>query len=444
MNKTWAQNLPGFIRKRIEGRHDLQRAIGNTGWLFADNILRMGVGLLVSVRITRYLGPEQFGILSYASAFVFIFSSITTLGLDWVVVRNIVREPLRRDEILGSAFVLKLLGGAVTYGLTLACIALLRPAENLTQSLVAIIALGMIFQAFGTIGFYFQSQVKSKFVVYAKNTTFLFISICKVGLVSLHAPLIAFAWAGLAEIALGSIGLMIAYRASGHHLKAWRMTRTMAKELLHDSWPLMLTDIAMLAYMRIDQIILGEIVGNVEVGIYAVAVLLAETWYFIPMAVTSSVFPSIVEAKGCDEELFHDRLQKYFNLMAFLGYAVAIPVTLIAKWAISFLYGPAYSAAAPMLIGLTWAGLFINLTIARSSFLTAMNWTRLHFLTDFMGLMVNIALNLILIPRFGGMGAVIASLFAYWFVAHGSCFLFKQLFRTGNMLTKALIHPRFW
>lgn len=444
MNQTWTQYLPAFIRQKIEGRHALQQAISNTGWLFFDNILRMGVGLVVSVWVTRYLGPEQFGLLSFATAFVFVFSSAASLGLDWIVVRNIVRDPSCRDETLGSAFVLKLIGGVATFGLALAIIAVLRPADHLTRLLVAIIALGGIFQAFGTIGFWFQSQVQSKYAVYAKSVPLLLVSVAKVALILLNAPLVAFAWAALAEIILGSLGLVAAYRFTGLHLTAWRPTRAMAKTLLRDSWPLLLTDIVMLAYLRIDQVMLGEMAGNREVGIYSVAVLLAEVWFFIPTAVTSSVFPSVVEARELDAELFQDRLQKYYNLMAFLGYAVAIPVTLVAGWAVKILYGTAYSAAGPMLMGLIWAGLFMNLSIARSSYLTTMNWTRLHFITDFMGLAANVALNLVLIPRFGGMGAVIASLVAYWFVAHGSCFLFGPLRRTGTMLTKALLYPKIW
>lgn len=444
MNQTWTRYLPAFIRERVDGRHALQLAIGNTGWLFADNILRLGVGLLVSVWVTRYLGPEQFGSLSFATAFVFVFSSLASLGLDWIVVRNIVRDPTRRDETLGSAFLLKLLGGVVTFGLTLAAIALLRPTDQMIRLLVGIIAAGTIFQAFGTIGFHFQSQVQSRYAVYAKSSSYLFISAAKVVLILLHAPLVAFAWAGAIEIVLGAVGLVVAYRISNHHLRNWRATRAMAEELLRDSWPLLLTDIVMLAYMRLDQIMLGEMAGSAEVGIYSVAVLLADAWCFIPMAVTSSVFPSVVEARERDTELFHQRLQKYYNLMAFLGYAVAIPVTLVAGWVVTFLYGSAYHAAGSMLTGLIWAGLFINLTIARSSFLTAMNWTRLHFITDFLGLVCNVALNLVLIPRLGGMGAVIASVAAYWFVAHGSCFLFKPLFRTGFMLTRAMLYPKIW
>jgi len=130
--------------------------------------------------------------------------------------------------------------------------------------------------------------------------------------------------------------------------------------------------------------------------------------------------------------------------MAFLAYAVAIPVTFIAGWVVKLLFGAAYLRAGAMLAVLIWAGMFTNLGVARSTFLMTMNWTKVHFITVFLGCIINVVLNLLLIPRYGGMGAVIASCVAYWFAAHGSCFVYKPLFKTGSMLTKAMLYPRFW
>lgn len=444
MNPIWIRFLPNFIRAKVEGRHYLQNVISNTGWLFFDNFLRMGVGLLVGVWVARYLGPDQYGQLSYALAFVLLFSSLANLGLDSIVVRNIVRDSSNRDKILGTVFVLKLIGGVFAFGVTMIAILLLRPADQLTHWLVGITAAGMIFQAFDTIDFWFQSQVQSKFTVITKNAAFLLISIIKVGLVLSKASLITFAWTGLAEIALGSMGLVVAYRINEQYLKAWRASVAFAKELLRDSWPLIFSGIVSMIYLRIDQVMLGEMAGNEEVGIYSAAVRLAEVWYFIPMAIYSSVLPSIVEAKAVSEELFYDRLQKFYNMMAFIGYAVALPVTFLAGWVVELLFGHAYGKAGAMLAVLIWAGLFVNLGVARSSFLMSMNWTKVHFMTVFMGCLVNVALNYILIPLYGGMGAVIASCIAYWVAAHGSCYLYKPLFRTGNMLTRALFFPKIW
>jgi O-antigen/teichoic acid export membrane protein len=444
MNAWWTKYLPEILRRKLEGRHSLQQVIGNTGWLFTEKILRLGVGLLVSIWVTRYLGPEQFGLLSYATSFVLLFSSIGLLGLDSIVVRNIVRDPSCRDEALGSAFVLKLFGGAVAFVLILASIYILRPGDRLTQLLVGITALGMLFQMFFTIDLWFQSQVQSKYSAYVRSGAFLIVSAIKVVIIVLHAPLVAFAWAGVADIVLGSLGLIIAYRANGLHMSSWRATRTMAMELLRDSWPLMFTDILVLIYMRVDKVMIGEMSGNTELGIYSVAVLIAEVLYFIPMVINSSVFPSIVEAKGISEDFFYARLQKLYNLMAFLGYAVAVPITFLAGWLIPFMFGAVYSKAATMLIGLVWAGVFINFMIARSYYLTAMNWTRLHFIIDFLGCVLNVSLNFWLIPRYGAMGAVFASIFTYWFVVHGLCFAFRPLYKTGTMMTKAMLYPKIW
>lgn len=444
MNQTLIKSLPAFIRTRLEGRANLQKILTNTGWLFADKILRMGVGLFVGVWIARYLGPEQFGHYNFALAFVSLFSAFASLGLDRIVVRDIVKDRSRKDEILGTVFVLKLFGGLIAFGLIIGTIFILRPDDNLTHWLVGISAAGMIFQAFDTIDFWFQSQVKSKYTVYAKGTAFLLITFVKIVLVSVKASLMAFAWAGLAEMIIGSIALIVVYRINKQYVKAWRSSVSLARRLLKNSWPLILSGIMIMIYMRIDQIMLGNMIGNHEVGIYSAAVRLAEVWYFIPLSIVSSLFPSIIEAKQISDSFFYEKLQKLYNLMVFLAFIVAIPTTFLSDWVIKNLYGADYSKAGTLLSVLIWAGLFVNLGVARSSFLTAMNWTRAHFVTAFLGCLINVILNYILIPVYEGMGAVISTCVAYWFATHGACFFYKPLNKTGFMLTKAIIYPRIW
>jgi O-antigen/teichoic acid export membrane protein len=444
MNQSWTKYLPAFVREKVDGRDYLQNVISNTGWQFADNVLRMGVGLFVGVWVERYLGPGQYGLFSYALAFVALFSSIASLGLDEIATRNIVRDPAAKDEILGTTFVLKLIAGTVIFAVSIGVISGLRPADSLTRWLVGIIAAGTIFQAFSTIELWFHSQIQAKYTVFAKNAAFLFCAIIKIALILFEAPLLAFAWVSTFEVIAGSAGLVIAYRSRGSRLRDWRASLDKARDLLHDSWPMMLSGIAIMIYMRIDQVMLGEMVGSEEVGIYSAAVRLAEVWYFIPTALYWSVLPSIVEAKATSESLFYERLQKFYNLMVFMAYAVAIPVTFLGDWVVGILFGEAYSRAGLMLAVLIWANVFWNLEIARNAFLTTMNWTKIYFVMIFLGCILNIALNLYLIPLFGGIGAVVASVISYWFAAHGSCFVYKPLFKTGFMLSKAIIYPKIW
>ncbi len=444
MNQTWTRYLPSFIQQKLEGRHALQKAISNTGWQFADNIMRMGVGLFVGIWVARYLGPEQYGVFSYALAFVALFASVASIGLDEIATRNIVRDPAAKDKILGTTFVLKLIAGIVIFAATVGTIFVLRPVDSLAHWLVGIIAAGTVFQAFSTIELWFHSQVQAKYTVLAKSTAFILSSFIKIGLIIARAPLIAFALISTVEVIISSTGLVVAYRSKGSRLLDWRVSLDNAKGLLQDSWPMILSGIAIMLYMRIDQVMLGEMVGSKEVGIYSAAVRLAEVWFFIPTAVYWSVIPSIVEAKSISETIFFERLQKLYNLMALMGFAVAMPVTFLGSWVVVSLFGEAYARAGPMLAVLIWANVFWNLEIARSAFLTTMGWTRIYFVTILLGCVLNVVINYLLIPLYGGMGAVIASVVAYWFAAHGSCFVYRPLLKTGLMLSKALVYPKIW
>jgi O-antigen/teichoic acid export membrane protein len=444
MNQGWTRYLPAVLRRKLKGRDYLQKVISNTGWQFADNILRMGVGLLVGIWVARYLGPKQFGLLSYALAIVALFTNFAALGLDDIVVRELVREPADRDETLGTAFLLKLLGGTVAFAGAAGTILVLRPGDVLSHWLVWIIAAGTVFQAFNIIDFWFYSQVTAKYAVFARNAAFLICSLLKVLLILGDASLVAFAWVSLAEVVIGAAGVVVAYRARGCRFGPWHYRLARARSLLRDCWPLIFTGVAITIYLRIDQVMLGEMVGSREVGWYSVAVRMVEVWAFIPTAVYWSVFPGIVEAKAENEELFYGRLQQFYNSMALASYAIAIPVTLLAPWLVNTLYGSAYAPGGLMLAVLIWANLFTSLEMARGSLMMTMNWARLYLVIAALGAAMNIGFNYFLIPRYGGMGAVIASLVSYWFVAHGSCFLFKPLRKTGWMLTKALVYPKIW
>jgi O-antigen/teichoic acid export membrane protein len=399
----------------------------------------MGVGLFVGVWVARYLGPSQFGQLNYAIAWVSIFTAVAGLGLDSIVVRELVSEPEGKNTILGSAFCLKLTGGIVVWLLIL-CGSLLLPAQNsVTQLMVWILSAGMIFQSLDTIELWFQSQVQSIYIVLGKSSTFVLINLIKIYLIHQSASLIAFAWVGLIEVTLNSIGLFTVYRFSGNNLFKWRIYLPRIKQLLHDSYPLIFSGLLIMIYMRLDQIMLSIMKGDQELGFYAAAVRTAEVWYFIPTAIASSTLPSIIEAKNTSEDLFYKRLQNLYLTMSILGYATAIPISLVSTQLTTFLYGEDFRNSGPMLAIIIWAGLFVNLGIARSSFLTATNLTKFHLLTVFLGATINILLNIILIPSLGGVGASISTLIAYWVAAHASCFMQKSLVKSGVMITRSLL-----
>jgi PST family polysaccharide transporter len=417
----------------------LRKIIKNIGWLFADRILRMGVGFLVGAWVARYLGPQQFGLYNYAIAFVSLFSALATLGLDQIVVRNIVREPSCKDETLGTTFVLKLIGGIVTLFLTLGIIHLLRPDDSLTRWLVGITATGMIFQAFDTIDLWFQFQVDSKYTVVAKNTAFIIITFIRIVLIQTKAPLIAFAWVGLVEIILGAVGLVLAYTLRGQNFKAWHVSWLQAKLLLKESWPMIVAGVSIMIYVRIDQIMLGELVGSESVGIYSVATRLSELWGFIPTAIVSSFNPSIIEAKKVSEELYYNKLQKVFNIMALLAYGIAIPTMFFAKEMVVLIFGQSYAASGGVLAIYIWGQLFSFLGIARITWIVTEGLTMYALVFACFGAIVNILLNFWLIPIYKETGAAIATVISYGLVDYVIFLLYRPFLKIGQLMTNALV-----
>jgi len=409
----WIKLLPDFIRVRIEGRHTLQKVLGNTGWLFADKIVRMGVGLFVGAWIARYLGPAQFGALNYSIAFVALFAPLATLGLDRIVIRNILREPYNKASILGSAFVLKLASGLLTLCLTVAIIYRLRPDDTLTHWLVGIAALGLIFQSFDTIDLWFQSEVRSQYSVYARGVAFAIMSPIKIIMVLASAQLIAFAWASFTEILIGAVGLVFFYRMSRQRLSDWQYKYKQARLLLIDSWPLILSGLSIAIYMKIDQVMLGEMAGNGVVGIYSAVAKISEIWYFIPLTIVSSVFPSIITTRNVDEKLYYARLQKLFSFMVLLSLSLSIPMTFLSSKVVTLIYGEHFAQGGAILAVHIWASLFVFLGVAQGPWDLAENLTKIALLRTSAGAVINITLNLILIPKYQAMGAAVATVFSY-------------------------------
>ncbi|MEP6937658.1 MAG: oligosaccharide flippase family protein, partial [Chthoniobacterales bacterium] len=239
------------------------RAWANMGWLFTDRVLRSGLGLLVLIWMARHLGPAQFGVLNYATAYVALIWSFTDLGLSSIVVRNLVKRPEDAQRILGTAFFLRL--GAVILGWSAALtgIGWLRPADTVARTLVTILATGMLFQVCDTLAWWFEALVQSKHIAWARSGAFLLSAALRVALIISRAPLSAFALASAIELAVTALGVVTVF--------VWRrnsatvrlsFTWAFARSLLCDSWPLIFSNLAIVIYMRLDQVMLGNMRGD--------------------------------------------------------------------------------------------------------------------------------------------------------------------------------------
>jgi O-antigen/teichoic acid export membrane protein len=227
-----------------------------------------------------------------------------------------------------------------------------------------------------------------------------------------EASLLAFAWVTLAEAAFVAILMFIMLDRYGLKLRELKVSFIKAKELLTDSWPLLMSGIAIVLYMKIDQIMLGQMLGDEAVGIFSAATRVSEVWYFIPMMIVSTVFPAILEAKKHSETLYLKRLQWLYDLMVLLSLAIAVPMTFLAGPIVALLYGSAFTEAGTVLAIHIWASIFVFLGVASSQWFVAENRQILSFQRTLLGAVINILLNLLLIPAFGVVGSACATVLA--------------------------------
>ncbi len=402
------------------------KIFSNAGWLLGDKVVRMGVGLFVVAWVARYLGPERFGILSYALALIALLVPIGKLGLDTIVVRDIVRDEGATHEILGTAFTAKLISGIIVAILGVVTISLIKPGDLEMLWLVAILSLMIVFPAMDVVDFWFQSQLRSKNIVIARDAAFLLASIATVGILLAKSSLLAFAGARSLELFLAALGMAWAYKMSGNSIKRWRFDKSRLKMLMADSWPLILAGVVTGIYMRIDQVMIGQMIGNAAVGQYSVAIRIAEVFYFLPVVISKSSFPAIINAKGISSDLYKRRVQKLCSWLAIISYAIALPMTFLSDFVVRVIFGRQYMEAGPVLAIYIWALVFVFLGVAKSTWITSEGLMKYIFISTGMGAVLNILLNIAFIRSWGMLGAAYATLISQSIASVLSNALFRK------------------
>ena len=401
------------IETRINFKSEsFKKYFKNTSWLFAEKVLRILISFVVTIFVVRYLGPKDFGLLSYAISFYGLFSAISILGLESITIRELVKNPDKRDDILGSVFLLRLLGGVCT--IIFIALTLYFSGESTNISiLILIVSVSAIFQSFSVVDYYFRAEVKAKYSVYVFSSAVLIVAVLKIMLIIIEAELIYFVIVFSVEFLLAAFGFLIVYRFNKLKLSGWKLNKKIAVSLLKDSWPLILSGLVVSVYMKVDQVMIKNMLNSEEVGYYAAAVKLSEAWYFIPVALTNSLFPAIVNAKKVSVDFYNNRMQKLYDILAWMAIAIALPVSIFSSEIISIIFGNEFQSAAPVLTIYVWAGVAVFLGVASSQYLINENLTKLSFSRTFIGMVLNILLNFILIPKYGIVGAAIATLVSY-------------------------------
>ncbi|RHX91303.1 flippase [Leptospira yasudae] len=443
-----------MIQKIYKRYPNLPKILHNSGWLFFDKIFRMGMGMFLGVWIAKYLGPDNYGKLNYVVAFVALVGSFTNLGLDGIAVRELIRDKTVKDEIISTSFVLQSGAGLLAYIIAILLVTVLRPAESDIFWMTLIVGFTLSFRAIGVVKYWYESQVLSKYLVWLDNGLFLLFSVIRIFLILKGFTVIAFVWAGFVESTISLFGYYLMYKYHKGALSIRHANWQRARSLIHDSWMLLLSGLAIIVYMRIDQVMIGQILGDEAVGVYTAAVKISEVWYFIPTVIASSVLPSLLKAKEFNQKVYLERIALLHSLMFIISLLIAIPMTFLSGPIIDFLFGDDFSEAGLILAIHIWAGIFVFLGIASSRYFLTENLQRVDLYKSIVGCSSNIVLNFILIPMYGVKGAAIATVISQFaasvlfnvflkrtreiFFIQMKSILFWNLFRKWKHLRKSL------
>ena len=397
----------------------------NTGWLIFDKVFHMFLSLLVTGTISRYLGVEKYGILNYGLAFLEVFTVITKLGIDGILVNEIIKERERKknededrtDELIGTTIVLRLFSSLLSLIIIYIFVTVLNPGRVTVIAVTMIQSISLFFTTLDTIDYYYQSRLESKRSVLARSISYPLVCAFRILLVFLRVDVAMFGFASVIEAML--IGMILVYFYKGQNHMSFRASVSMAKYILKHSVHFVTASLLVIVYTQMDRIMVQNMSDEYQLGIYSAAMLIANLWIFVPNAVLESGRPVVMEQKrNSNESGYEQRMKQICGIIQWISILAGIAISLFGWVAVRIIYGVQYSAANKVLISLIWSKLFSQMGAVRSVWMLCEGMEK--YIKYFVGLgaLINLILNALLIPRYGAAGAAVAT-FVTEFISSG-------------------------
>ncbi|RCS26234.1 flippase [Polaribacter sp. WD7] len=427
----------------IKNNKSFLKYFKNTIWLFVSKIISLFSVVFVGAWVAKYLGPESFGLLSYSYSIVSLFIPLAMIGLNDIVIKELLLAKTEKDtyKILGTSLGLKFLFGSLSFILIIIFASVFYDSYHI-KLLIFILSFFLFLQAFEIVDLFFQSKVKSKFTVFAKIITVSISSIIKIIFIYKDFSIFYFAFAMVFEVLLLHTFTFYLFVKKYFSLNLWIFKKELAIKLLKKSWPLFLSGLMYIVYIRIDQVMVKEILGDKSAGLYAVAINLSEVWYFIPNMIVSSLFPAIIISKTKEKEVYHKRLINLYRILFWIAILVALFTTLFGEFIIKNLYGIEYTNSSSVLKIYIWSNVFFFFTTVSSKWLVVEGYYIHSFIRNIMGALMNIVINFVLLEKIGLIGAAISTLISYAFVGFFYDLLFKNLRINFRLKMKSIICSR--
>ncbi len=426
------------IKNKINLKGNREKIFKNVFWAVLGKVVNILSGLFVGILVARYLGPEQYGLMSYVISYVTLFSIFSTFGFDNIEIRELAKNKHPKEEILGTALYLRLFFAFCTL-LLITLTVIFFEADRFTLWMILIYSLSLVFNAFTVIRNYFTSIVNNEFVVKSEILRTVIGALIKIVLLFLKAPLEWFIITSTFDFLIIAWGYLYSYRKKAGKIKQWKFNKDIALYQIKESFPLLLSGTAILLYQKIDQVMIRNIIDNETVGQYAVGAKLAEFIIFIPMIIAQTITPLLVQAREKDLKLYEIKRTQFFDIIIWSTILFSLLLSISAKPLITILYGSEYIDAIPVLQIMAWKAVFAAMFASSGQIIIVENIQKYAVIRNLYGCLFNVLLNLLLIPIIGISGAAIVSIFTLLITGYISHILIKPYRNIFKLQTNSIV-----
>lgn len=412
------------------------KEVNNASWLIGGKVFQMAISLVVGVITARYLGPSNYGLIGYGSAYVSFFTAFCSLGLNSVIIKDFIDNPKEQGEAIGSAIVMRIVSSILSSVMIVSFVAVVDKGEAVTIAVVALCSVGTVFHVFETFNFWFQSQYKSKITSIATFLAYVVTAGYKIVLLILGKDVRWFAFSTSVDYIVVAVFLCIAYKRHGGERLKFSFRKS--KALLKVSYNYILSAVMISVYGQTDKLLLKHMLDESAVGYFTTATTICTMWVFVLQAIVDSMYPTILRLKSENYAQYERKNRQLYAIVFYVSCFVSVAFIIFGDFGVKLLYGEAYLPASSVLKVVSWYTAFSYLGVARNAWIVSEGKQKYLKYIYGAAAVLNVVMNLILIPVMGTIGAATATLITQILTSIILPVMFKELRPNTKLMLEAI------
>lgn len=411
----------------------------NSVWLLADKLSKLFPGILVLALLARHLGPQEFGIWSYAVALTTIIGTVAILAMDKIAVKELITGQNSQSVTVSTVIFMRIMAALCCMIISLLIVVLTRPQQPVYLYCTFFSSFTILFQSFDVLDYFYQVKNSIRTVIIPKVSVFILFCLIKTVLILLGGSLLAFLWISVMELLVTYSIILWKYHRQYASAAFSKIDFRLAARLLKQCSPLVYSGVLVVLFLKIDLLLLDYMSSATVLGNYVAAARISELWYALPTVIATAMLPGLIRKREESPAAYRESLETWIRLSCWVSIGIAVFITLSSPFIIGLLYGQAYVSAPRILRIHIWACIPVFISAVVVQYLFVEGKYHLIVYGNVAGLLVNVAVNIWLIPAMGGAGAAIATVAAYTAVYSATVYLDKS--RESWRLTKKMLLP---